>query len=290
MRVIKIKKSITDRSSLSLEKYFTEVSRISILSSEHELFYIKAYRNGDKKAFEILAKSNLRFVISVAKAYQYQGLNLEDLINEGNIGLIKAIERYDETKGFKFISYAVWWIRQSITQALRDHARMVRMPQSKILQSKQIKKVYDQFEQENCREPEYFEVEDLLSINEREVQFLQSQHYKHISLSEPVNGFVGQDNGITLEQKLESDESCKADFLVDENNMAKLLSAALNILDSREQTILKASFVIGYTGPLKLEEIGALCGLTRERVRQLREKAIQRLRSVAVKRMLRQCL
>ena len=162
MRVFKIKSSITDRSSISLEKYFSEVSRIGTLSPDKEVNLIQNYRSGDAKAYEILIKSNLRFVISVAKGYQNQGLSLEDLINEGNLGLLKAIERFDESKGFKFISYAVWWIRQSILHALGEHARMVRIPQQKVNRSIKVKNTIERFEQENYREPQISELEDLL--------------------------------------------------------------------------------------------------------------------------------
>ena len=290
MRVFKIKSSITDRSSISLEKYFSEVSRIGTLSPDKEVNLIQNYRSGDAKAYEILIKSNLRFVISVAKGYQNQGLSLEDLINEGNLGLLKAIERFDESKGFKFISYAVWWIRQSILQALGEHARMVRIPQQKVNRSIKVKNTIERFEQENYREPQISELEDLLSIDAKEMQIIEIHNSKLLSLSESIDGQNDADSSITYENLLKTDESLESDYLVDEKSKNKLLQSVLNKLNSREQTILKASFGIGYTSPLNLEEIGEICGLTRERVRQLREKALERLRSAANKELLGLCL
>jgi len=290
MRVFKIKSSITDRSSISLEKYFSEVSRIGTLSPDKEVNLIQNYRSGDAKAHEILIKSNLRFVISVAKGYQNQGLSLEDLINEGNLGLLKAIERFDESKGFKFISYAVWWIRQSILQALGEHARMVRIPQQKVNRSIKVKNTIERFEQENYREPQISELEDLLCINAKEMQIIEIHNSKLLSLSESIDGQNDADSSITYENLLKTDESLESDYLVDEKSKNKLLQSVLNKLNSREQTILKASFGIGYTSPLNLEEIGEICGLTRERVRQLREKALERLRSAANKELLGLCL
>ena len=290
MRVFKIKSSITDRSSISLEKYFSEVSRIGTLSADKEVNLIQDYRSGDAKAHEIIIKSNLRFVISVAKGYQNQGLSLEDLINEGNLGLLKAIERYDESKGFKFISYAVWWIRQSILQALGEHARLVRIPQNKVNRCIKLKNTIERFEQENCRAPQISELEDLLCINAKEMQIIEIHNSKLLSLSESIDGQPEADGSITYENLLKTDESLESDYLVDAKSKNKLLQSVLNKLNSREQTILKASFGIGYTGPLNLEEIGEICGLTRERVRQLREKALERLRSAANKELLSLCL
>jgi RNA polymerase primary sigma factor len=289
MRILKINQRITERNSVALEKYLLEVSRIGAISAEKEVQLIKSYRSGDKKALEKLVKANLRFVISVAKAYQFQGLGLEDLINEGNIGLLKALERFDETKGFKFISYAVWWIRQSILQALTEHARLVRMPQNKLSKCISIKKDIERFVQENYREPEYHEIEDLLPAKLREEEFMSGLNFKHISLNESLN-FNAQDSEITYEHILKTDESNKADFSINQKSKLNLLNSVINKLNQREQTILKASFGIGFGYPMNLEEIGELCGLTRERVRQLREKALQRLRSQNNLELLRQCV
>ena len=290
MRVFKIKSSITDRSSISLEKYFNEVSRIASLSADKEVNLIQDYRSGDAKAYDILIKSNLRFVISVAKTYQNQGLCLEDLINEGNLGLIKAIERFDESKGFKFISYAVWWIRQSILQSLAEHARLIRIPQNKVCRSIKIKNTVERFEQENCREPQYSELEDLLSVNDNEMHLITMLQSRALSLSESIDGQSEEDVSVTYESLLKTDESYESDCCIDKNRKNNLLQAVLNKLSSREQKILKAYYGIGYAGPLNLEEIGKICGLTRERVRQLREKALDRLRSAANKELLSLCL
>jgi RNA polymerase primary sigma factor len=289
MRILKINQRITERNSIALEKYLLEVSKFGTISADKEVQLIYAYRSGDKKALEKLIKANLRFVISVAKTYQSQGLGLEDLINEGNIGLIKALERYDETKGFKFISYAVWWIRQSILLALAENARLVRLPQNKLSKCLAVKKDIERFVQENYREPEYHEIEDLLPIKLREEEFLSGQNFKHISLHEPLN-FNSEDSDITYENILKTDESNKADFRINQKSKLNLLNSVINKLNQREQTILKASFGIGFGCPMNLEDIGELCGLTRERVRQLREKALQRLRSENNLELLSQCV
>ena len=289
MRILKISQRITERNSIALEKYLLEVSKIGTISAEKEVQLIKSYRSGDKKALEKLVKANLRFVISVAKTYQHQGLGLEDLISEGNIGLIKALERYDETKGFKLISYAVWWIRQAILLALAENARMIRMPLNKLRKCIGIKKDIERFVQENLREPEYHEIEDLLPAKLREEEFMSGLNFKHVSLNEPLN-FNSQDSEITYEHLLKTDESNKADFGINQKSKLNLLNSVINKLNEREQTILKASFGIGFGCPMNLEDIGELCGLTRERVRQLREKALQRLRSQNNLEILSQCI
>jgi RNA polymerase primary sigma factor len=287
MRLIKIAPRITERQSISLEKYLTEVGKINLLSVDQEAELIKQYRFGDKNALNTVARANLRFVISVAKKYQQQGLSLEDLINEGNLGLIKAIQRFDETKGFKFISYAVWWIRQSIMQALAENARMVRIPSNKLNYQSKVHSAVLKFLQENEREPDMNEISDLLHLNSQEMEIIRTNPLRHLSISEPLSSGEFSDDNICMEDLLHADRDFIPENIFNEKEKHKELYAVIDRLSEREQIILKAYFGIGGNSPMKLEDIGERCGLTRERVRQIKENALQRLRSESNKKRLR---
>lgn len=274
MRQLKIVKSITNRESASLDKYLQEIGREDLISVEDEVELAQRIKKGDAKALEKLTCANLRFVVSVAKQYQNQGLSLPDLINEGNLGLIKAAERFDETRGFKFISYAVWWIRQSILQALAEQSRIVRLPLNQVGSINRINKALAKFEQENERRPSPEEISEVLDIPVDKIADSLKASGRHISVDAP---FVeGEDN--SLLDVLPNDDSPVADKELINESLSKEIERALNTLNEREKEIIKCFFGIGCQ-EMTLEEIGDKCDLTRERVRQIKEKAIRKLRT-----------
>ena len=273
MRQLKITKSITNRESQSLDKYLQEIGREELVSVEEEVELAQRIRNGDRRALDKLTRANLRFVVSVAKQYQNQGLSLPDLINEGNLGLIKAAKKFDETRGFKFISYAVWWIRQSILQALAEQSRIVRLPLNQVGSLNNISKALSKFEQENERRPSPEELAKQLDIPVDKISDTLKVSGRHISVDAP---FVeGEDN--SLLDVLTNDDSPMADSSLNSESLSKEVERALNQLSEREREILKMFFGIGCQ-EMTLEEIGAKFDLTRERVRQIKEKAIRKLK------------
>ena len=276
MRQLKITKSITNRESASLDKYLQEIGKEELISVEEEVELAQRIRKGDQEALERLTKANLRFVVSVAKQYQNQGLSLPDLINEGNLGLIKAAEKFDETRGFKFISYAVWWIRQSILQALAEQSRIVRLPLNQVGSLNKINKAFARFEQEHERTPSAEELATELELPKEKVTDTLRVAGRHISVDAPFAD--GEDN--SLLDVLVNTDSPNADRGLINESLAKEVERALEILTEREQDIIRYFFGIG-TSEMTLEEIGEKFDLTRERVRQIKEKAIRKLRQSA---------
>ena len=273
MRQLKITKSITNRESESLEKYLQEIGREEMISVEEEVELAQRIKKGDRKALERLTKANLRFVVSVAKQYQNQGLSLPDLINEGNLGLIKAAEKFDETRGFKFISYAVWWIRQSILQAIAEQSRIVRLPLNQVGSVNKINRMLNKFEQENERRPSIEEISLETNLPEEKVDEAMSANTRHVSVDAP---FTEGDEGSLLDV-LVNDSSPMADRQLVIESLQAEIKQALRMLNERERNVIEAFF--GIDGPeMTLEEIGTKYGLTRERVCQIKEKAIRRLR------------
>ena len=283
MRQLKITKSITNRESASLDKYLQEIGREDLITVEEEVELAQRIRAGDRIALEKLTRANLRFVVSVAKQYQNQGLSLPDLINEGNLGLIKAAEKFDETRGFKFISYAVWWIRQSILQALAEQSRIVRLPLNQVGSLNKINKAFSKFEQENERKPSPEELAEVLDIPVDKIADTMKVSGRHISVDAP---FVeGEDN--SLLDVMINDDSPNADRVLINESLSKEIERVLAFtLSDRERDIVKKFFGIGVT-EMTLEEIGDEFGLTRERVRQIKEKAIRKLRPNAKSKLLK---
>ncbi|HNX89312.1 MAG: polymerase, sigma 70 subunit, RpoD subfamily [Bacteroidetes bacterium] len=282
MRQLKITKSITNRESASLDKYLQEIGREDLITVEEEVELAQRIKNGDRLALEKLTRANLRFVVSVAKQYQNQGLSLPDLINEGNLGLIKAAEKFDETRGFKFISYAVWWIRQSILQALAEQSRIVRLPLNQVGSLNKINKAFSKFEQENERKPSAEELADELDIPVDKIADTMKVSGRHVSVDAP---FVeGEDN--SLLDVMINDDSPNADRVLINESLSKEIERALSTLSEREHEIVKKFFGIGIP-EMTLEEIGDEFGLTRERVRQIKEKAIRRLRQSSKSKLLK---
>ena len=282
MRQLKITKSITNRESASLDKYLQEIGKEDLITVEEEVELAQRIRKGDQKALEKLTRANLRFVVSVAKQYQNQGLSLPDLINEGNLGLIKAAEKFDETRGFQFISYAVWWIRQSILQALAEQSRIVRLPLNQVGSLNKINKAFSRFEQENERRPSPEELADSLDLPAEKVVDTLRVSGRHISVDAP---FVeGEDN--SLLDVLVNDDSPIADRTLINESLSTEVERALSTLTERERDIIKLFFGIN-TQEMTLEEIGEKFGLTRERVRQIKEKAIRRLRHSSRSKLLK---
>lgn len=278
MRQLKITKSITNRESQSLEKYLQEIGKVELISAEDEVKLAERIRNGDQAALEKLTKANLRFVVSVAKQYQNQGLTLPDLINEGNLGLIKAAQRFDETRGFKFISYAVWWIRQSILQALAEQSRIVRLPLNKVGLTNRISKAFSQLEQEFEREPTPEELATFLNIETEEVAATLGVAARHVSVDQPLA--EGEEG--TLIDVLENYDSPRADSQMVVNDSLKTeIERSLSMLTDRQREVIEYFFGIGIDQPMSLEDIGEKFSLTRERVRQIKDKAISRLRSAS---------
>ena len=284
MRQLKITKSITNRESQSLEKYLQEIGKVELISPEEEVKLAILIKKGDEAALEKLTKANLRFVVSVAKQYQNQGLTLPDLINEGNLGLIKAAQRFDETRGFKFISYVVWWIRQSILQALAEQSRIVRLPLNKVGLTNRISKAYSQLEQEFEREPTPEELAFLLDIDAEEVAATLGVAARHVSMDQPL--FDGEEG--TLIDVLINHNALSTD-----NNLAVIASLqteierSLSTLTERQKDVIRYFFGLGIDHPLSLEDIGERFNLTRERVRQIKDKAITKLRTASRCKLLR---
>lgn len=273
MRQLKISKSITNRESASLEKYLQEIGHQDLLTADEEVELAQQIKKGDRKALERLTKANLRFVVSVAKQYQNKGLSLPDLINEGNLGLIKAAERYDETRGFKFISYAVWWIRQSILQAIAEQSRIVRLPLNQVGSVNRIARELNKFEQENERKPSVEEMADRIDLPEEKIAEAMKINTHHVSMDAPFAD--GEDN--SLLDFLPNTDSPSTDNVLDQESLRTEIGRVLDVLNGREQKVIKAFFGIGMQ-EMTLEEIGDKYNLTRERVRQIKEKAIRRLR------------
>ena len=274
MRQLKITKSITNRESASLDKYLQEIGREDLITVEEEVELAQRIRKGDRVALEKLTRANLRFVVSVAKQYQNQGLSLPDLINEGNLGLIKAAEKFDETRGFKFISYAVWWIRQSILQAIAEQSRIVRLPLNQVGSLNKVNHEINKFEQENLRRPSVEEIADRTGVDEEKISQSMAASGHHVSIDAPF----GDDDDNAMVDVMSSGDDSRTDKQVDHESMAMELKQVLGqVLKERERQIVCACFGIGE--PEKgLEEIGDKMGLTRERVRQIREKSISKLR------------
>lgn len=273
MRQLKISKSITNRDSASLERFLSDISKVQMIGADEEVELARKIKAGDEDALNKLVTTNLRFVVSVAKQYQNQGLSLPDLIDEGNLGLIKAAQKFDETRGFKFISYAVWWIRQSILQALAEQARIVRLPLNQVGSLNKIGKELSKFEQEHERRPSAEELAERLDIPVDKISDTLKVSGRHVSVDAP---FVdGEDN--SLLDVLPNDDSPMADSTLTQESLSKEVNRALDQLNPRERDILKMFFGIGCQ-EMTLEEIGAKFDLTRERVRQIKEKAIRRLK------------
>lgn len=285
MRQLKITKSITNRESESLEKYLQEIGKEELLSTDEEVELAQRIRKGDRKALDRLTKANLRFVVSVAKQYQNQGLSLPDLINEGNLGLIKAAEKFDETRGFKFISYAVWWIRQSILQAIAEQSRIVRVPLNQVGSVNKINRMLNKFEQENERRPSSVEISEQTDIPQEKVDEAIMVNSRHVSVDAP---FVdGEDN--SLLDVLVNDDAPMADRQLVMESLRSEIATVLKTLNERERNVITAFYGIGQP-EMTLEEIGNKFGLTRERVRQIKEKAIRRLRNSTNNKLLKSYL
>lgn len=284
MRQLKITKSITNRESQSLEKYLQEIGKVELITPEEEVRLAALIRQGDQRALDRLTKANLRFVVSVAKQYQNQGLSLPDLINEGNVGLIKAAQRFDETRGFKFISYAVWWIRQSILQALAEQSRIVRLPLNKVGLTNRIQKAYSTLEQQFEREPSAEELAEMLQMDLDEVSATLGISARHVSMDTPLS--EGEDS--TLIDVLENPNAEKTDGDLDHNESLKTeIDRSLKTLTERQKEVICYFFGIGVDHPMSLEDIGEKFNLTRERVRQIKDKAITKLRTTNRCKLLR---
>ena len=274
MRQLKITKQVTNRETASLDKYLQEIGRVDLITADEEVLLAQKIKQGDKLALEKLTNANLRFVVSVSKQYQNQGLTLPDLINEGNLGLIKAAQRFDETRGFKFISYAVWWIRQSILQALAEQSRIVRLPLNKIGSINKINKAHAKLEQKFEREPNPEEIADLLEITEREIKESMKNAGRHISMDAPLI----QDEDNNLYDVLKIDEGITPETELLYESLRKEIERAISTLTTREADVIRLYFGLNGSHPMTLEESGEKFNLTRERVRQIKEKAIRRLK------------
>jgi RNA polymerase primary sigma factor len=274
MRQLKITKQVTNRETASLDKYLQEIGKVELITAEEEVELAQRIKQGDRAALEKLTKANLRFVVSVSKQYQNQGLSLPDLINEGNLGLIKAAQRFDETRGFKFISYAVWWIRQSILQALAEQSRIVRLPLNKIGSINKINKAYAKLEQEFEREPNAEEIAEVLEVTETEVKESMKNAGRHVSMDAPLI----QDEENNMYDVLRSEEAITPETELLYESLRKEIDRAISTLTQRESDVVKLYFGLNGSHPMTLEEIGEKFDLTRERVRQIKEKAIRRLK------------
>ena len=283
MRQLKITKQVTNRETASLDKYLQEIGKVELITAEEEVQLAKKIKEGDEIALERLTKANLRFVVSVAKQYQNQGLSLPDLINEGNLGLIKAAQRFDETRGFKFISYAVWWIRQSILQALAEQSRIVRLPLNKIGSINKINKAYAKLEQENERDPSADELASVLDMSLNDVRESQRNAGRHVSMDAPL--LEGEDSN--LYDVIMSGESPSPEQSLMNSSLRTEIERSLTTLTDREADVIKLYFGLDGTHPMTLEEIGERFDLTRERVRQIKEKAIRRLKHTSRSKILK---
>ena len=286
MRQLKITKQVTNRETASLDKYLQEIGKVELITADEEVELAQRIRHGDKIALEKLTKANLRFVVSVSKQYQNQGLSLPDLINEGNLGLIKAAQRFDETRGFKFISYAVWWIRQSILQALAEQSRIVRLPLNKIGSINKINKTYAKLEQEFEREPNAEEIAEALDITEAEVKESMKNAGRHVSMDAPLV----QDEDNNMYDVLKSDEVITPETELLYESLRKEIDRAISTLTPREADVVRLYFGLNGSHPMTLEEIGEKFDLTRERVRQIKEKAIRRLKHTSRSKILKSYL
>jgi len=285
MRQLKITKQVTNRETASLDKYLSEIGRVELITAEEEVRLAQAIKKGDQRALEKLTKANLRFVVSVAKQYQNQGLTLGDLINEGNLGLIKAAQRFDETRGFKFISYAVWWIRQSILQALAEQSRIVRLPLNKIGSINKINKAFSKLEQEFEREPSAEEIAEVLELTSDDIKDTMRSAGRHVSMDAPLS--TGEETGNLLDVLEDEDQPHPDQSLMNES-LRREVERALYTLTTREADVIKLYFGLEPgEQPMTLEEIGDRFDLTRERVRQIKEKAIRRLKHTSRSKILK---
>lgn len=288
MRQLKIVKQVTNRETASLDKYLQEIGKVELITAEEEVELARRIKKGDQRALEKLTKANLRFVVSVSKQYQNQGLTLPDLINEGNLGLIKAAQRFDETRGFKFISYAVWWIRQSILQALAEQSRIVRLPLNKIGSINKVNKAYSELEQEYERPPTPEELATLLEMTVEEVKQSLKNAGRHVSMDAPLKD--GDDSSSTMYDVLSSSESPSPETELIHDSLRKEIERSLSTLTSREADVVRLYFGLSGQHPMTLEEIGEKFDLTRERVRQIKEKAIRRLKHTSRSKILKSYL
>jgi len=286
MRQLKITKQVTNRETASLDKYLQEIGKVDLITAEQEVELARRIKQGDKIALEKLTKANLRFVVSVSKQYQNQGLSLPDLINEGNLGLIKAAQRFDETRGFKFISYAVWWIRQSILQALAEQSRIVRLPLNKIGSLNKINKATARLEQRHERTPNQKEIADELDMTTNEVKESMRNAGRHVSMDAPLI----QDEDNTMYDVLKSDEAITPETGLLYESLRKEIKRAVSTLTQRESDVVQLYFGLNIEHPMTLEEIGEKFDLTRERVRQIKEKAIRRLKHTSRSKILKSYL
>jgi RNA polymerase primary sigma factor len=287
MRQLKITTNITSRESMALDKYLVDIARIDLLTLDEESDLARRIREGDQDALEKLTKANLRFVVSVAKQYQNQGLSLSDLINEGNVGLMKAAKRFDETKGFKFISYAVWWIRQSILQAIVEYSRMVRLPVNKTAAYNKVNDAFVAFVQKHEREPSHEELAELLEVAPRDVANMLRGNNRHLSVDAPLSD---EDGAISMIDMMTLGDEDSPDLQLMEESVRKEVFSGLEILSPREIEVISAYYGLDGNKPLNLEEIGERYDLTRERVRQIKERAIRRMRRSINKNMMRSFL
>lgn len=282
MRQLKITKAITNRENASLDKYLQEIGHEELISAEEEVELARRIKTGDRKALEKLTKANLRFVVSVAKQYQNQGLSLPDLINEGNIGLLKAAEKFDETRGFKFISYAVWWIRQSILQAIAEQGRVMRLPLNQVGSVNRINKVLSKFEQENERRPSVDEIADKTDLPHEKIEDVLKVNTRQVSVDAPM----ADGDGTSMIDFMQSDSDSSTDEELLKESLRAEIASALSVLNDRERNVIEAFYGINQP-ECTMEEIGKRYGLTRERVRQIREKAIRRLKQNTQNKMLK---
>jgi RNA polymerase primary sigma factor len=285
MRQLKITKQVTNRETASLDKYLQEIGRVDLISAEEEVELARKIKEGDQAALEKMVKANLRFVVSVSKQYQNQGLTLPDLINEGNLGLIKAAQRFDETRGFKFISYAVWWIRQSILQALAEQSRIVRLPLNKIGSINKINKAFAQLEQKYERPPNADELADLLDLTTQEVKQSLRNAGRHVSMDAPLKD--GDESSSNMYEVLQSGDSPSPENGLITESLRREIERSLSTLTTREADVVRLYFGLNGQHPMTLEEIGERFDLTRERVRQIKEKAIRRLKHTSRSKILK---
>ncbi|MCB9222928.1 MAG: sigma-70 family RNA polymerase sigma factor [Crocinitomicaceae bacterium] len=285
MRQLKITKQVTNRETASLDKYLQEIGKVDLITAEEEVELARKIKDGDMKALERLTKANLRFVVSVSKQYQNQGLSLPDLINEGNLGLIKAAQRFDETRGFKFISYAVWWIRQSILQALAEQARIVRLPLNKIGIINKVNKAFAELEQELGRTPTIDELAEILEVSEMDVKYSISNSGRHISMDAPLK--EGDEGSSSMYDVLQNPESNNPEKDLIAESLKSEIERSLSTLKLREADVIRLYFGLGDQPPMTLAEIGMRFDLTRERVRQIKEKAIRKMKNTSRSKMLR---
>ena len=285
MRQLKITKQVTNRETASLDKYLQEIGRVDLISAEEEVELARKIKDGDQAALEKMVKANLRFVVSVSKQYQNQGLTLPDLINEGNLGLIKAAQRFDETRGFKFISYAVWWIRQSILQALAEQSRIVRLPLNKIGSINKINKAFAQLEQKFERPPNADELADMLDLTTQEVKQSLRNAGRHVSMDAPLKD--GDESSSNMYEVLQSGDSPSPENGLITESLRREIERSLSTLTTREADVVRLYFGLNGQHPMTLEEIGERFDLTRERVRQIKEKAIRRLKHTSRSKILK---